>query len=97
MKSLTCVKGVQMLNTCLVALNQFVTGQHPILHVDDDGVSPPWEHPVQKIPLQIALRPLRCLRQDEAKRVIQEIHDGDCENHAGGRSLAHKAINQEYY
>jgi len=29
--------------------------------------------------------------------VIQEIHDSDCENHEGGRSLAHKAINQGYY
>ena len=25
------------------------------------------------------------------------IHDDDCGNHAGGRSLAHKAINQGYY
>jgi len=29
--------------------------------------------------------------------VIKEIHDGDCGNHSGGRSLAHKVINQGYY
>jgi len=29
--------------------------------------------------------------------MIQEIHDGDYENHIRGRSLAHKAINQGYY
>ena len=40
---------------------------------------------------------LRCLRPGEARRVIQEIHDDDCRNHAGGRSLTHKVINQGYY
>jgi len=40
---------------------------------------------------------LRCLGPDEAKKVMQEIHDGDCENHTRGRSLTHKAINQGYY
>jgi len=28
---------------------------------------------------------------------MREIHDGDCGNHAGGCSLAHKVINQGYY
>jgi len=40
---------------------------------------------------------LRCFGPEEAKRMIQEIHDGDYENHMRGRSLAHKAINQGYY
>ena len=40
---------------------------------------------------------LRCLSLEEARRVMQEIYDGDCGNHAGGQSLAHKAINQGYY
>jgi len=40
---------------------------------------------------------LRCLGSEEATRVMQEIHDGDCENHARGQSLAHKVINQGYY
>jgi len=40
---------------------------------------------------------LRCLRLDEAKKVMQEIHDVHCGNHVGDRSLAHKAINQGYY
>ena len=40
---------------------------------------------------------LRCLRPDETKEVMQEIHDGDYENHARGRSLTHKAINHGYY
>ena len=40
---------------------------------------------------------LRCLVPDEAKKVMQEIHDDDYENHVEGRSLAHKAINQGYY
>jgi len=40
---------------------------------------------------------LRCLGPDKAKKVMQEIHDGDYGNHAGGQSLSHKAINQGCY
>jgi len=29
--------------------------------------------------------------------VMQEIHVGDCRNHARGCSLTHKVINQWYY
>jgi len=36
---------------------------------------------------------LRYLGLDEARRVIQEIHDGNRGNHSGGRFLAHKVIN----
>ncbi|XP_074277845.1 uncharacterized protein LOC141601456 [Silene latifolia] len=31
---------------------------------------------------------LRCLQPDEAKQVLQEINDGHCGNHKGGKSLA---------
>ena len=34
------------------------------------------------------------LRPDEVKKVMQEIYDVNCGNHASGPSLAHKAINQ---
>jgi len=40
---------------------------------------------------------LRCLESDEAKRVMQKIYDEDCGNHVGGRSFAHKVINQGCY
>ena len=40
---------------------------------------------------------LRCLGPDEAQRVMQEIHGGDCGNHSRGCSLIHKVINQGYY
>jgi len=40
---------------------------------------------------------LRRFGPEEARRVMQEMHDGDCGNHAGGLSLAHKAINQGFY
>ena len=40
---------------------------------------------------------LRCFGPEEARRVMQEMHDGDCGNHVGGLSLAHKAINQGFY
>jgi len=40
---------------------------------------------------------MRRLGQEKAQRVIQETYDGDYRNHVGGRSLAHKVINQGYY
>jgi len=40
---------------------------------------------------------LRCIGPEEARKVMQEIHDGDCGNNVGGCSLAHKVINQGYY
>ena len=40
---------------------------------------------------------LRCLNDEEAKRVLSEIHDGVCGNHSGGQSLAHKALLQGFY
>ncbi|XP_062074982.1 uncharacterized protein LOC133778989 [Humulus lupulus] len=40
---------------------------------------------------------LRCLRPSEAKKLLEEIHEGTCGNHTGGRSLAHKALTAGYY
>ncbi|XP_062100745.1 uncharacterized protein LOC133806667 [Humulus lupulus] len=40
---------------------------------------------------------LRCLRPSEAKKLLEEIHEGTCGNHTGGRSLAHKALTVGYY
>ncbi|KAM2530053.1 hypothetical protein PS1_027958 [Malus domestica] len=40
---------------------------------------------------------LRCLTPAEAKTVLREIHEGVCGDHAGSRSLAHKAFHQGYY
>jgi len=47
---------------------------------------------------KLTFRPyLRSLGPDEAKKVMHEIHDDNCGNHAGGHFLTHKAINQGYY
>ena len=40
---------------------------------------------------------LRCLNSKDARRLLEEIHDGVCDNHSGGRSLAHKALTAGYY
>ncbi|XP_059669203.1 uncharacterized protein LOC132314344 [Cornus florida] len=40
---------------------------------------------------------LRCVSSEEADYILREIHLGVCGNHAGGRSLANKAIRQGYY
>ncbi|XP_074288333.1 uncharacterized protein LOC141613492 [Silene latifolia] len=38
---------------------------------------------------------LRCLDREEAQTVLHAIHNGECGNHAGGRSLSNKALSQE--
>ena len=40
---------------------------------------------------------LKCLRPTEAASMLQEIHEGLCRNHVGGRTLAHKALRQGYF
>ncbi|KAM1379557.1 hypothetical protein ACFX2I_021421 [Malus domestica] len=40
---------------------------------------------------------LRCITPAEAETVIREIHEGVYGDHAGSRSLAHKAFRQGYY
>ncbi|XP_056694947.1 uncharacterized protein [Spinacia oleracea] len=40
---------------------------------------------------------LRCISAEESQRVIEEIHEGICGNHIGGRTLALKALRAGYY
>ena len=40
---------------------------------------------------------LKCINPAEAKYVLAELHEGECGNHSGGRSLAHRALTQGYY
>ena len=40
---------------------------------------------------------LRCLEFHETTEVLKDIHEGDCGNHAGGRSLFLKVLRTGYY
>ncbi|XP_057252250.1 uncharacterized protein LOC130592103 [Beta vulgaris subsp. vulgaris] len=40
---------------------------------------------------------LRCLDGDECRQVLQEMHDGCCGNHSGGRSLSNRTLRMGYY
>ncbi|XP_062075329.1 uncharacterized protein LOC133779374 [Humulus lupulus] len=40
---------------------------------------------------------LRCVGEEEAMKVLYEIHEGECGNHAGGPSTTRKAKRQGYY
>ncbi|XP_059627294.1 uncharacterized protein LOC132270106 [Cornus florida] len=40
---------------------------------------------------------VKCVTPAEARQIIRTIHERVCENHSGGRSLAHKAITQGYF
>jgi len=40
---------------------------------------------------------LRCVTPVEASHILSELHDGECGNHSGGRSLANRALTAGYY
>lgn len=40
---------------------------------------------------------LRCATEEEVTYIIREIHEGICENHSRGRSLANKILRAAYY
>ncbi|XP_074265469.1 uncharacterized protein LOC141587901 [Silene latifolia] len=39
----------------------------------------------------------RCLSKEEAETLLQDVHGGECGNHAGGRSLSNKILRQRYF
>ena len=40
---------------------------------------------------------LKCLDEEEAKYILEEIHKGVCRNHAGARSLVSKVVITSYF
>ena len=40
---------------------------------------------------------LLCVHPDQTKLLLEEMHEGICGSHTGGRSLAHRAITQGYW
>ena len=40
---------------------------------------------------------LRCIAHDEIKRVLKEVHEGECGDHTGGQTLAKKILRYGYY
>ena len=40
---------------------------------------------------------LLCVHPDASKSLLEELHEGVCRSHIGGRSLSHWAITQAYW
>lgn len=40
---------------------------------------------------------LLCVHPEAVEPLLEELHEGICESHTGGRSLVHKALTQEYW
>ncbi|XP_057803371.1 uncharacterized protein LOC131018675 [Salvia miltiorrhiza] len=40
---------------------------------------------------------LKCINPAEARYALSELHEGECGNHSGRRSLAHRALTNGYY
>ena len=38
-----------------------------------------------------------CIHPEESESLFKELHEGICGSHAGGRSLAHRALTQWYW
>ena len=39
---------------------------------------------------------LLCIHHEASKLLIEELHEGICGSHTGGRSLSHRALTQGY-
>lgn len=39
----------------------------------------------------------RCLENEEAERLLRDVHEEDCGNHSGGRNLSCKVLRMGYY
>ena len=39
---------------------------------------------------------LLCIHPEESELLLEELHEGICGSHTGGRSLSHRAITQDY-
>ena len=40
---------------------------------------------------------LLCIHPEASKLLIEELHEGICGSHTGGRSLSHRALTQGYW
>jgi hypothetical protein len=40
---------------------------------------------------------MKCVRAEECKEILQEIHEGTCENHAASRMLVRKSFRSGFY
>ena len=57
-----------------------------------------WLSEDQKLYKRYFLGPyLLCMHLEASKLILEELHEGICGSHTGGRSLAHKAITQGYW
>ena len=40
---------------------------------------------------------LLCIHPEAVELLLEELHEGICGSHIGGRSLSHKALTQDYW
>ncbi|XP_057732938.1 uncharacterized protein LOC130948245 [Arachis stenosperma] len=96
----------------VMSINNLHDWRTPFLEYISTGTIPRHEHKPQNFRRKASLytsidgklyrrgfsQPLlRCLNNDEAKEVVDEVHEGVCGNHIGGRALAAKIIRTGYY
>ena len=56
-----------------------------------------WLSKDQKLYKRSFFRPyLLCIHPEASELILEELHEGICGSHTGGRSLSHRAITQGY-
>ena len=57
-----------------------------------------WLSENQKLYKRSFLGPyLLCIHPEMTESLLEELHEGICGSHIGGRSLAHRAITEDYW
>ena len=57
-----------------------------------------WLSKDQKLYKRFFSRPyLLCIHPEASKLLLEELHEGICGSHTGGRSLSHRALTQGYW
>ena len=93
-------------------INSEPTWMTPIVEYLETGILPAEWNKAQKLMYQIprytivegrlyrrgySMPLLRCVTPPEAKKILEEIHEGFCGDHTGGHSLSKKIIRQGYF
>ncbi|XP_023893429.1 uncharacterized protein LOC112005408 [Quercus suber] len=72
-----------------------------VAYVHQIGVAPSWMDPIvlflkEDVLLEDKSKADKCIHPEGVEIILEELHEGICGSHTGGRSLSHRAITQGY-
>ena len=111
-KHLTTPSITELEQEAVCMINSEPTWMTLIVEYLEDGILPEERTKARKLMYQIprytiidgrlyrkgySMPLLRCVTPPEAKKILEEIHEGFCGDHTGGHSLSKKIIRQGYF